>query len=254
MDLDALAESARNRGLKLVRSRIRTPGKGDHGKVGLVDSAGKPLFGMDGKILTARPEEVQAYLRKLEVADWGASLDEPALRRAKATPYPAANDDLAQPASTPPKARRSPKPKRPPQPDLRRARPADVPGLVPLLRLLGYSLNERAFSKRLRDMTKNGCAPLLAIQSGRIVGLCGMQVSTMLQREKPVGRITVLVVAEDQRGKSIGRMLVEAAEQHFRSAGCELIEVTSNDKHVGAHAFYRRLGFERTSIRFARQL
>jgi hypothetical protein len=29
------------------------------------------------------------------------------------------------------------------------------------------------------------------------------------------------------------------------------MEVTSNDKHLGAHAFYRRIGLERTSIRFA---
>jgi ribosomal protein S18 acetylase RimI-like enzyme len=103
-------------------------------------------------------------------------------------------------------------------------------------------------------MIKSGDAPLLATIGERVVGLCGLQVSTMLQREKPVGRITVLVVAEDQRGKAIGRMLVDAAEAHFRSAGCEVMEVTSNDKHLGAHAFYRRIGLERTSIRFARHL
>lgn len=261
MDLDALAESARNRGLKLVRSRIRTPGKGDFGKVGLQDNAGKPLFGIKGKALTATPEEVRDYLRKLEVADWGASLDAPVPKR-RAAPKPS-NDDAPLPkaaaskapaAKAPPKPKSAPKPKPPPKPEVRFATVRDAAAILPLVRALGYSLEQRAFAKRLQSMIEAGTAPLVALLGKELIGLCGIQVSTMLQRAKPVGRITILVVAEDHRGKSIGRMLVEAAVDHFRSAGCELVEVTSNDRHLAAHAFYRRMGFERTSIRFARTL
>src|SRR5205085_3011013 len=79
--LDALAETARNRGLKLVRSRVRTPGKRRFGKVGLTDAKGKPAFGMDDKGPIARPEEVEDYLRNLGAKDWGASLDVAVLPR-----------------------------------------------------------------------------------------------------------------------------------------------------------------------------
>ena len=40
----------------------------------------------------------------------------------------------------------------------------------------------------------------------------------------------------------------------LRAAGCGLVEVTSNAKRLRAHAFYERLGYERTSHRFAKQL
>ena len=90
--LDELAESARNRGLKLVRSRVRTPGKRRFGKVGLIDAKGKPVFGMDASGPTGSPDEVEDYLRNLGAKDWGASLDVAVLPRKKKPKRQAAND------------------------------------------------------------------------------------------------------------------------------------------------------------------
>lgn len=236
--LDALAESARNRGLRLVRSRIRTAGKGDYGKVGLTDRDGKPLFGFDGKTLTGSPEDAEAYLRNLNASDWGASLDVAVPPRKKRRAAP------AEKAAPPPP---------PPKPQVRRATPRDVADLVPLMRLLDHDVDEPGTAKRLATLIKEGDTPLVATLGERVVGLCGVQVSTMIQRSKPVGRIIILVVAEDVRGQAIGRMLIAAAEAHFRKNGCGLIEVTSRDEHSQAHAFYRHMGYERTSIRFAKE-
>jgi len=62
------------------------------------------------------------------------------------------------------------------------------------------------------------------------------------------------VVAERARGEGLGARLVAAAEEMLKARGCGLVEVTSNRKRLRAHAFYERLGYERTSYRFAKAL
>ncbi len=74
MTVDQLAEMARNRGLKLVRSRVRTPKKRRYGKVGLYDENGRPLLGIDDKGPKGKPEEIEKYLRALDESAWKQSL------------------------------------------------------------------------------------------------------------------------------------------------------------------------------------
>jgi GNAT superfamily N-acetyltransferase len=245
-DLDQLAESARNRGLKLVRSRVRTPGKRRFGKAGLTDAKGKAVFGMDAKGPTAKPEEVEQYLRNLGANDWGASLGAAARTRTKArkAPRSPAND------RDPPK----PKPKPKPKLQIREARPADAPRLVELIDELGHRIDEKSVRANLTALRKAGELPLVATLDRTVVGLVGRHAMVTIHRPAPVGRIPILVVTAEARGQDIGRMLVEAVETWCRKRGCAIVEVTSNDRRADAHAFYRHLGYERTSQRFAKTL
>jgi GNAT superfamily N-acetyltransferase len=250
-ELDALADSARNRGLKLVRSRVRTPGKRGFGKVGVTDPSGKPLFGMDDKGPNATPEQVADYLRHLGARDWGASLDVAVLPRRKppkAKPKRAAANDTDAPVPT--------RPSPPPAPklELRPARPADAAAIASLISLLQHEIGEPQLKKNLSQLAKLGEPPIVATLDKQVVGLCGVHKMVAIHRPAPVGRITILVVAHAARDRGVGRLLVEAAEQWCRDQGCALLEVTSHDRLTAAHAFYRHLGFERTSLRFAKTL
>ena len=253
--LDELAESARNRGLKLVRSRVRTPGKRRFGKVGLTDASGKAVFGMDAKGPAAKPEDVEDYLRNLGARDWGASLDVAVLpRKRRASPGRQAANDLAPEPE--PKRARAPAPKlRPrPKPKLRDAKPSDAERLAELIGELGHQITAKQVRKNLAALEKSGETPLVVALDKKVVGTCGVGRRVVVHRTAPLGRITALVVAKQARGQGIGRLLVEAAENWMRKKGCEMVEVTSNDRRAEAHAFYRHLGYERSSIRFFKKL
>jgi GNAT superfamily N-acetyltransferase len=141
-----------------------------------------------------------------------------------------------------------------PEPRLRDAKPADAPELAALIRLLGHTVDEKGVRERINLLAADELAPLVATLDKKVVGLCGISLMVAIHRDQPVARISILVVAEDARGQGIGRRLVEAAEARLRELGCAMVEITSNDRLTEAHAFYRAMGYERTSIRFAKTL
>lgn len=102
--LRALAE---HRGLKLLKSRKRTPGSGDYGKFGLTDADGKALLGMGRDGLTAAPEEVEAFLREGAASDWAASAKTTPARPAGVKPRPT-DDEEDHSLAIRPRTRRAP--------------------------------------------------------------------------------------------------------------------------------------------------
>lgn len=233
---DRLREAAANRGLKLVKSRVRTPGKGDYGRYGLTDPAGRKLLGFGRSGLTASAEEIADYLHKGVAADWTSSLRAVG-GRAKARP----------------RKRPSPKPEPRPEPRLaiRPARPADAAAIAALLAETRFAATATEIAARLAGLRKE---PPLVAERGAVIGFLTWHVTPVLHRPTPVGRITMMEVAEDERRRGAGRALVDEALERMRAKGCGLVEVTSNADLSGAHAFYRKLGFERTSYRFAKKL
>ena len=259
LEIDALAETARNRGLKLVRSRVRTPGKRRFGKVGLTDANGKPIFGMDDKGPVGKPEEVEDFLRNLGAKDWGASLDVAVLprkrRQTKVSREPANDSEPEPEPRSKPKAPPPPPPAKPKPPKLRDAKPADSARLAQMIwDDLGHDISEQQVRKNLAALRKVGETPIVVTLEKEVVGMIGLHRMVTIHRPAPVGRIPILVVAKEAQGHGLGRMLVDAAEQWCRQKGCQIIEVTSNDRRAAAHAFYRHMGYERTSIRFFKKL
>jgi ribosomal protein S18 acetylase RimI-like enzyme len=266
-EAEALRELAANRGCKLVRSRRRTPGRGDFGRYGLEDAkTGKPVLGIGKSGLTATAEEIETFLRSGAAAGWKRSLG--ATPKRKAEPVAARLPKTSEPQERPKPSRKprpdpepvktsrprqEEKPAEPPAPKIRDARPGDAEALAGLIRGLGYDLTAADAKKRLAALRRANEAVIVA-ETDRVVGAASLHVTPVLHRPRPVGRITMMVVDEECRGEGIGSLLIAEAEARLKARGCGLIEVTSNRKRLRAHHFYEGLGYERTSYRFAKDL
>ena len=137
-----------------------------------------------------------------------------------------------------------------------------MPGVVPrlsrssarLIGELGYAIEAAEAVERLAAMAAEGRAVLVAELDGAVVGCLSTSVMSVLHRPAPVGRISMMVVDETWRSRGIGAALVRAAERALAAQGCSMVEVTSHVRRTEAHRFYERLGYEKTSVRLAREL
>lgn len=139
-------------------------------------------------------------------------------------------------------------------PEVRHATLRDSIAISGLLAELGFQTPADTVAARLGTLEQAGERVLVAIVSGEVVGLATIHITPVLHRPKPVGRITLLVVAERARNRGIGRAIVDASETVLSESGCGLVEITSNAALRDAHAFYERLGYTRTSVRFFKPL
>jgi GNAT superfamily N-acetyltransferase len=135
--------------------------------------------------------------------------------------------------------------------EVRGCMPDDAGAVSGLLQALGYPISPQQATKHISELGKTGSDPiLLAEADGWVLGLLASHLCRMLQYARPVMRITALVVDPNARRRGAGRLLMEHAERIATETGCELVELTSAIDRADAHAFYRALGYEATSLRF----
>ena len=137
---------------------------------------------------------------------------------------------------------------------IRRAVPDDARQLNPLLADVGFPAPASQIEDRLALLTTPNDHVFVAVDDREVAGVATLHLTPALHRPAPVGRITLLVVAEHRRGIGTGRALVAACERETIAAGGSIVEVISNLRYSDAHDFYRRLGYELTSHKFKKTL
>jgi len=140
--------------------------------------------------------------------------------------------------------------------EVRQAVLTDAPEIVRLFRLLGHEFPLTHPEARLAAFLESGEHVLVATRDGSeaLLGAVTVHITPVIHRPGPIGRFTAVVVDEPVRGQGVGAAMIRAAETYLAAQGCAMIEVTSNKKRTDAHAFYERLGYTGTSLRFAKPL
>jgi GNAT superfamily N-acetyltransferase len=139
--------------------------------------------------------------------------------------------------------------------EIRPITPEDAAAVSRLLQQLGYAVEPLRAAERICQLDATGSDPiLLAVADGQALGVVAMHLSDMLQYERPVMRVTALVVDHSARRRGIGKLLMDRAEGLASAAGCEFVELTSAATRAEAHAFYRNIGYEPNSLRFRKIL
>jgi GNAT superfamily N-acetyltransferase len=139
-------------------------------------------------------------------------------------------------------------------PLIREASEDDADSLVDLLGQLGYPSGADEIRERLRAITRFASAHAWVADEAGLVGLITCHMLPSVHASEPVALMTTLVVESTRRGQGVGRALLEVAEAWARENGAVRISLTSGSQRDDAHAFYERVGYERSGVRFTKAL
>lgn len=139
---------------------------------------------------------------------------------------------------------------------IRLAEASDAHALSELLTQLGYPSSASEIAGRLEAVaTFPHAVAFVAINGyGEVVGLITAHLFPSIHDNQPVAWLTTLVVLEDARGAGIGSSLVKHIEKWATQNGARRLAVTSATHREEAHAFYEKRDYERTGLRFAKDL
>lgn len=130
--------------------------------------------------------------------------------------------------------------------EIRAAQAADAAGLSDLLRVAGHPVRPEVLAERLDGLRQGPGAALVAVEWGPPSGLVVLHWYPSLAASLATAQITTLLVDPDARRRGIGRLLLKAASQAARSAGCGDLQILMSPDQPELQDFGAATGFSET--------
>jgi GNAT superfamily N-acetyltransferase len=128
---------------------------------------------------------------------------------------------------------------------IRRARKCDAERIAELCGQLGYPATATQIAQRLQRIKQASQHAVLVAESpdGKVIGWLHVSVEPLLEVELRA-EVNGLVVADEERRRGAGALLLRSAEAWACRRGCKNMSVRSNVVRERAHQFYLRNGYE----------
>jgi ribosomal protein S18 acetylase RimI-like enzyme len=97
---------------------------------------------------------------------------------------------------------------------------------------------------------------LVAERGGQVLGYAyaGVEGYDYMSLRGPAGVLNDIVVDPPERGRGIGRMLLEATIQELKSRGAPRVVLSTAEQNEAAQRLFERAGFRRTMIEMTREV
>ena len=138
--------------------------------------------------------------------------------------------------------------------EIRAATGADAAGLAALLAEAGRRVDPHRLAERIDALRQDGGSALIAVAWGPPSGLVAFHRYHTLDADLAVARIDALLVGPEERRRGIGRLLVKAASQAARVAGCGALQIDVGPDRPDLRAFCAATGFTPAASSFERPL
>jgi aminoglycoside 6'-N-acetyltransferase I len=137
---------------------------------------------------------------------------------------------------------------------IRTASSADAAAIAELMDAGGHAIPASVLAERLEALRHQPGVALLALEWGPPSGLVVLTWHRTLAADLPVAQITTLLVGPDERRRGIGRLLLKAAAQAARSAGCGTMHLFAPAGEPSLAAFCKATGFDEAGTGYTRPL
>lgn len=131
---------------------------------------------------------------------------------------------------------------------IRKATLQDAENLIVLLTQMSstYAMNLEMMQQRIKAYETHDHQLLVAEDNGILVGVIAFNYYEHFRLPKGCCHIDTLVIDKEQRGKGIGKKLIQEVEHYAAKRGAIAVElITANYRRSdGTHNFYESLGYK----------
>jgi len=127
---------------------------------------------------------------------------------------------------------------------------SDTKKIEELIKQLYQPVDQKSVIKSIQHHLDNDDYEIILATSSmdEVIGFISIHSTILIHREKPMARITAIIVDVNHRFLGVGKKLMNYAEAWAIKKGCNIIELTTGifRKNSGVDIFYDKLDYKNT--------